>query len=156
MKKDKGKISGMTEKIQVKNKKILKRIVIILTIIILIIDICLYIKMKFDLSEIGSNHHQYENAGLIIGALFRYAALIWGILLIPILWLEYLLINLLIKMYNKFKDWKRVVLCSITLIVITIILILFIRIMALIVMTLVQYQSHGNTHSLHRVIRDVI
>ena len=120
-----------------KSKKVLRRIAIILSIIILIIDIYLYIKMKFNWSEIGSNHHQYENASLIISALFRYGLLIWGILLILIVWLEYLLINLLIKMYNKFNGLKRLFLCLITLVVTATILILFMRILVLIIVTLV-------------------
>ena len=125
------------EKIKLKSKKVLRRIAIILSIIILIIDIYLYIKMKFNWAEIGSNHHQYENASLIISTLFRFGTLIWGILLIPIVWLEYLLIKLLIKIYNKFNRLRRLFLCLIILVVIATILILFIRIMILIIMTLV-------------------
>ena len=93
--------------------------------------------MKSTWLEIGSNHHQYENASLIIAGLFGYGVLIWGVLLIPIVWLEYLLINLFIKIYNKFDGLTRLFLCLITLIVIATILNLFIRIMILIIMTLV-------------------
>ena len=121
-----------------KSKKVLRRIAIILSIIILIIDIYLYIKMNFNWSELGYNHHQYETASLIIGALFRFGTLIWGILLIPIVWLEYLLINLFIKIYNKFNGLKKLFLCLITLVVIATILILFVRIILLIVMILVR------------------
>ena len=84
-----------------KNKKILKRIAIILSIIILLIDICIYIKLKYTFIDIGSSHHQYENVSLIIVWFIRYAALIYGILLIPIVWLEYFLIKLVMKIYNS-------------------------------------------------------
>lgn len=120
-----------------KNKKVLKRIAIILSIILLLIDICLYIKMKSNWLEIGANHHQYENASLIIAGLFRYAMLIWGILLIPIAWLEYFLTNFLMKIYNKFEGLKRLFLCLITLVVMATILVFFIRMILLIVITLV-------------------
>ena len=121
-----------------KNKKILKRIAIILSIILILLDISLYIKMQSTWSEIGSNHHPYENAGLIIGGLFRWGVLIWAILLIPIVWLQYLLTSLFIKIYNKFEGLKRIFLCLITLVIIAIMLILFIRIILLIIMTLIQ------------------
>lgn len=120
-----------------KNKKILKRISIILSILLLLIDICLYIKMKATWSEIGSKHHQYENASLIIVGAFRYGILIWGILLIPIVWLEYFFTNLLIKIYNKYDDLKRLFLCLITLVVLVTILAFFIRMILLIIITLV-------------------
>lgn len=120
-----------------KNKKALRIIAIILSIIILIIDIFLYTKMKFTWSEIESIYNQYEKASSIIEALFIYGALMWGILLIPMVWLEYLLINLFIKIYNKFNNLKRLFFCLITLVMMATILILFIRIMLLIIITLV-------------------
>ena len=114
-----------------KNKKVLKRISIILSIILVLLDIWLYIKMQSTWSEIGSNHHPYENLGL-----FRWGVLIWGILLIPMAWLEYLLINLFMKIYNKFEGLKRLFLCLITFVVIVVILILFIKIILLVITTL--------------------
>lgn len=120
-----------------KNKKILKKIAIILSIILLLIDIFLYVKMKATWSEIGSDNHQYENASLIISGLFRYGTLIWGILLIPIVWIEYFLTNLLIKIYNKFDNLKRIFLCLIILVVLVTILVFFIRMMLLIITMLV-------------------
>ncbi len=122
--------------IQLKNKKVLKRITIVLSIILILLDIYLYMKMKFTWLEIGSTHHQYENASLIIGGLFRFGLLIWGILLIPVVWLEYLLINLLMKIYRKFDSLKRILLYLITLIVIILLLILFIKTISLIIITL--------------------
>lgn len=93
--------------------------------------------MKVTWSEIGFNHDQYENASLIMVGLFRYGTLIWGILLIAIVWLEYFLIILLMKIYRKYEDFKRVFLCLIILIIATIILVFLIQMILLIVMTLV-------------------
>ena len=119
-----------------KNNKILKNIAIIISVILLISDICLYIKMKYTWSEIGSNHHQYENASLIITGLFRYGALMWGILLILLVWLEYFLIKLFIKIYNNCNGFKKNFLCLITLVIISMIFLFFISILSLIIMTL--------------------
>lgn len=94
--------------------------------------------MQSTWSEIGSNHHPYENAGLIIGGLCRWGVLIWAILLIPVVWLEYLLTNLFKKIHNNFEGIKRIFLCLITLVIIAIMLILFIRIILLIIMALIQ------------------
>ena len=119
-----------------KNKKILKNIAIIISIILLILDICLYIKMKYTWSEIGSNHHQYENSSLIIAGLFRYGALMWGILLIPLVWLEYFLMKLFMKIYNNFDSFRKIFLCLITLVIMSIIFFFFISMLFLIIMTL--------------------
>ena len=121
-----------------KNKKILKRIAAFLSILILLIDICLYIKMNTTWSEIGSNHHQYENASLIIVGLFRYGTLIWGLLLIPLVWLEYFLFTLLMKVYSKFENFERLFLCLIIVIVTSTILVFFIKILLLIAIALIQ------------------
>ena len=120
-----------------KSRNIFKLIAIILSIVLLILNIFLYIQMKSDWSEMGSSNEQYENASLIIVGLFRYGTLIWGILLIPIVWLEYFLTRVFMKIYNKFSGVKKVFLCSIIFLLISIILIFFIRMLLLIIMTLV-------------------
>ena len=120
-----------------KNKRILKRIAIMLSIILLIIDVFIYINMKSSWLEISTNNHQYENASLIMTSLFKYGALIWGILLILMVWLEYLLVSLFIKIYNKFDALKRLFLCLLTLVPIVIILILFVKIILLIITILI-------------------
>lgn len=118
------------------NKKISKKIAIIISIILVILNICLYIKMKSTWLDIGANHEQYENASLIIAGLFRYGALIWGILSMAIVWIEYFLVNLFMNIYNKFCGLKKVILSIIILVIIIIIFIFFTRIIALIFMAL--------------------
>lgn len=117
---------------------ILKRISIILSIIIIVIEIVLCIKMQSTWSEIGSNHHPYENASLIMVGLFRWGVLIWGILLLPMVWLEYLLTNIFIKIYNRFEGLKRLFLCLITFILIVTILVLLIKTILLVIATLLK------------------
>ncbi len=119
-----------------KNKKVLKSIAIILSIILVLLDICLYIKMQSTWSEIVSNQNPYENASLAIVGFFRWGMLIGGILLIPMVWLEYLLINLLIKIYNKFDGLKRLFFCLLLFVAIATILVLFIKIITFITMLL--------------------
>ena len=120
-----------------KNKNLLKRIAIILSIILLLLNIFLYVKMRFTWSELDSTNEQYQSINLLVAGLFRFAILIWGILLIPMVWLEYFLIKLLIKIYNKFDGFKRILLCLIILVLIAIILDFFIRVISLIIVTLV-------------------
>lgn len=118
------------------NKKISKKIAIILSIILVILDICLYIKTKSTWSDIGANHDQYENASLIIVGLFRYGTLIWGILSIAIVWIEYFLVKLFMNIHNKFCGLKKIILSIMILVIIITILIFFTRIMSLIIMIL--------------------
>lgn len=124
-------------RIKLKNKNLLKRIAIILSIILLLLNIFLYVKMRFTWSELDSTNEQYQSINLLVEGLFRFAILIWGILLIPMVWLEYFLIKLLIKIYNKFDGFKRILLCLIILVLIAIILDFFIRVISLIIVTLV-------------------
>ena len=100
-------------------------------------DICLFIKMRTNMIEIGSNHHQYETAGLIIASLYEYGILIWGILLIPIIWLQYFLINSLIKIYNKYNNILKYLLCLILIIPIITIVVFFAKILFIIVKILI-------------------
>lgn len=118
------------------NKK-LKNITIILSIILVILDICLYVKMKSTWLDIGVNHAQYENASLLIAGLFRYGTLIWGILSITIVWIEYFLVKLFMNIYNKFYGLKKIILSIMISVIIITIFIFFIRIMSLIIITLI-------------------
>lgn len=124
------------EEINLKNKKTIRFIAILISIIILILDIIIYINMKTTWKEIGTNHHQYENFDLIISGLFTYATLIWGLLSILIIWIEYFLINLLAKIFNSFNGLKKLLFCLIMIVVIALLLIIFIKIMLLMVSTL--------------------
>lgn len=120
-----------------KGNKKLKNITIILSIILVILDICLYVKMKSTWSDIGVNYAQYENTSLLIAGLFRYGTLIWGILSIAIVWIEYFLVKLFMNIYNKFYGLKKIILSIMISVIIITIFIFFIRIMSLIIITLI-------------------
>ena len=120
-----------------KNKKLLKTISIILTMGIILVDIWLFIKTRNNWGKIGTDYDQYENLGIILGSLFEFGILIWGILLIPIIWLQYFLINLLINIYNKSNNTLKYLLCLIILIAIITILIFFIKILFIIIKILI-------------------
>lgn len=89
--------------------------------------------MKSTWLEIGSNYQQYENASLIMVGAFRFGALVWGILLIPIVWIEYFLTKLFINIYSKLYGFKKIFLCLITSVIMLILLVFFIRMISLIV-----------------------
>ena len=117
-----------------KNKKFLRGIAIILTIILVLLELYVYIKMKSTWLDIGSNYHPYENASLIMIGSIRFGALIWGILLIPIVWIEYFFTKLFIKIYSTLVGFKKIFLCLITSLIILMLLVFFIRMILLIVM----------------------
>lgn len=104
-------------------KKILKKIAIIVSLLVLLLDVYLYISMTTAWSEIDLG-----NYSLFLVGLFKYGLLIWGILLIPLIWIEYLLCNLVIYLYYKFEGLKKLFVCLIPTIAIVIVLIIFIRI----------------------------
>ena len=114
----------------------LKNIAILLSILIVIIDILLYIKMGITWDKIGESSDQYESASLLLVAFFRYGILVWGILLIPLVWLEYFLITLLIKSYIKFEKFKRIFLSVMLLSAISIVLVFCIKVLLLVCVAL--------------------
>ena len=63
--------------------------------------------MNYTWSDIVSNHNQYENASLIIAGLYRYGILAWGFLSIFIVWIQYFLVKLFIRLYNKLDGLKK-------------------------------------------------
>ena len=108
-------------------KKILKKIAIIVSLLVLLLDVYLYISMTTTWSEMGlGNYSDLVNCSLLLVGLFKYGLLIWGILLIPLIWIEYLLCNLVIYLYYKFEGLKKLFLCLIPTIAIVIVLIIFI------------------------------
>ena len=108
-------------------KKILKISLIIFSILIFIIDLIIFFK---------SNIFQIYNINSLIWALFHFSTLIYGIILIPIIWLEYYFISLSINIYYKFNGLKQILLLSFMLILIVILLIILIRIFILLIMVL--------------------
>ena len=84
-----------------KNKKIIRNIFIVLTVLILILTIYIYGRMYTSFLEIKNSTNQYKNAGLLLSNVFQYGIFIYSIGLIAIVWIEYLVLNLIIRVYNK-------------------------------------------------------
>ena len=119
-----------------KKSNILKKCTIALTIILIIMNICLYIKQSNSWSDLISSNNSYESAGLLISGIFQFGAFIYGLTSILILWLEYFFIYLIKKVYSKCNGLKKILFLSILSIVAIILLILFTRILLLIFFTL--------------------
>ena len=108
-------------------KKILKKIAIIFSIIILIIDIIIFFKM---------NLYKSIDINSLIWTLLHFSTLIYGMILIPIVWIEYCFIILLINVYNKFNNLKRILLLILVSILIFILLIILLKIFILLIFVL--------------------
>lgn len=108
-------------------KKIFKKIAIIFSIIILIIDIIIFFKM---------NLYKSIDINSLIWTLLHFSTLIYGMILIPIVWIEYCFIILSLNIYRKFNGLKRVLLLIFMFILIFILLIIFLRIFILLIMVL--------------------
>lgn len=113
-------------------KKILRNSAIILTIIIFLMNIFLYVEMKQVDSELLLSKEAYESAGLLISSIFQFGLLIWGFGLILIVWIEYFLCSLFIKIYNRFSGIKRALQLLAVLLAILILLVVSIGIIRLI------------------------
>lgn len=64
-----------------KCKKTLRKVAIILSIILLLLNICLYVKMKFTWDAIPSASNQHDSMNLLFHGLFSWAVLVYGIIL---------------------------------------------------------------------------
>ena len=100
--------------------------------LIVIIDMIVYIKLKHKISQ--PQGHPYENAGALIANMFYYSTFIGGLISVIIVWIEYLLINLLIIICNKLHGVKKVILSIILLGGILLLLITLIKVLCLVCM----------------------
>lgn len=112
-----------------KNKKLLKSCAIILSIFVLLINLILYIKLKSTSLMAMKSSDSYVILGSLISSMFNFGALIYGFCLILIIWIEYFLIKLIIKLLYKLQGIKKLVLVLILSIISVVLLWLFIRIM---------------------------
>lgn len=120
-----------------KCKKKLRKVAIILSIILLLLNICLYVKMNFTWDAIPNASNQYDSMNLLFHGLFSSAVLVYGIILIPIVWIEYLLLVLVIKIYHKFDGIIGTFLCLLISIIFILIFIFFVRMLIFIIFTLI-------------------
>ena len=120
-----------------KCKKTLRKVAIILSIILLLLNICLYVKMKFTWDAIPSASNQHDSMNLLFQGIFSWAVLVYGIILIPVVWIEYLLLVLVIKIYHKFDGIIGACLCLLISIIFILIFIFFVRMLIFIILTLI-------------------
>lgn len=120
-----------------KNRKILKNGTIILSILVLLIDIILYIKLKSTSSMIIQSNDSYANLGLLISNMSQFGALIYGLGLLLIIWMEYFIISFIIKLWNKLQGVKKVFSVLVLSIISVTLLIIFIRIITFIFILLI-------------------
>ena len=120
-----------------KCKKTLRKVAIILSIILLLLNICLYVKMKFTWDAIPSASNQHDSMNLLFHGLFSRAVLVYGIILIPVVWIEYLILVLVIKIYHKFDGIIGAGLCLLISINFILIFIFFVRMLIFIILTLI-------------------
>ena len=120
-----------------KNKKILKTGAIILSILVLLIDIILYIKLSSTSSMVMQSKDSYATLGLLISGMFQFGALIYGLGLLLMVWIEYFLISFIIKLWNKLQWLKKIFSVLVLSIISAILLIIFIRIITFIFVLLI-------------------
>lgn len=121
-------LGGVTLKYQ----KVMKRCAIILSIVFLVLEVYLWIRMQNTWDDLILSQSSYESAGLMFAGLFRYGSFFLGIFLIPIVWLEYWLITIFCHVYQKYLGFKKIFLATLIAILILVLLVLFIRILWLI------------------------
>ena len=120
-----------------KNKKILKTGAIMLSILVLLINLILYIKLNSTSSMALQSNDSYATLGLLISSMFQFGALIYGLGLLLIVWIEYFLISFIIKLWNKLQGLKKFFSVLVLSIISAILLIIFIRIITFIFVLLI-------------------
>lgn len=121
-------LGGVTLKYQ----KVMKYGAIVLSIVFLVLEVYLWIRMQNTWDDLILSQSSYESAGLMFAGLFQYGSFFLGIFLIPIVWLEYWLITIFCHVYQKYLGFKKIFLATLIAILILVLLVLFIRILWLI------------------------
>lgn len=121
-----------------RNKKILRNITIIISIIVVLIDIALYIKLRNSLDTFSNLENSIERAGGLIGILMYFGTFVWGIISLIILWIQYFLTILTIKVFNKLVGIKKWLLSSLLAVIVLVLIIIELRI--LVIMSLMLFK----------------
>ncbi len=107
-----------------KIKKIIRNICIVLTVLLIILTLFMYLKINNSWIKIKNSTNAYTNSGLLISNIFQYGIFVYSLLLIVIIWIEYFLLNQIIKLYNK-----KVIITMILSTIGIVLFIMFIRIL---------------------------
>jgi len=100
---------------------------IFISLIILVMTITLSLKSNYWFDTSLHLEESLQIAGGLIGTIFYFGTAVIGIITLAIVWIEYLLILLEIKIINKFKGKKKWALLSLTTIIIFLLLAIAIR-----------------------------
>ena len=100
---------------------------IVISLVIVVMTIALYLKSNYWFDTSLNLEESLQIAGRLIGTIFYFGTSIIGIITLAIVWIEYLLIILAIKIINKFSGIKKWTLLSVTTIIIFLILAVVIR-----------------------------
>lgn len=119
-----------------KNKKKFRNITIIISIIVLLINIGMYIKLNSSFDSLSNLENSLERAGGLIGVGFYWGTFIWGIISLILIWIEYFFIMLTIKVFNKLAGVKKWILFSLLGIIVLGLLLLIIRIINFMILVL--------------------
>ncbi len=100
---------------------------IVISLVIVVMTIALYLKANYWYDTSLNLKESLQIAGGLIGTIFYFGTAVIGIITLAIVWIEYLLILLAIKVTEKFIGIKKWALLTITIIIIFLLFALVIR-----------------------------
>ena len=120
-----------------KDKKTLRKVAIILTIIMILVDVILYKMLEVSALVEMSETSLVTDLAIMASVFFKLGVWISGIAAIPAIWIVYLLINLLNKVESKYEGTKKTILSVLIAIAILGILFYFVGILGLAILFMI-------------------
>lgn len=120
-----------------KDKKKLRKVAIILTIIMILVDVILYKMLEVSALVAMSETSLVTDLAIMASVFFKFGVWISGIAAIPAIWIVYLLINLLNKVESKYEGTKKTILSVLIAIAIFGILFYFVGIFGLAILFMI-------------------
>lgn len=120
-----------------KDKKKLRKVAIILTIIMILVDVILYKMLEVSALVEMSETSLVTDLAIMASVFFKLGVWISGIAAIPAIWIVYLLINLLNKVESKYEGTKKTILSVLIAIAIWGILFYFVGILGLAILFMI-------------------
>lgn len=120
-----------------KDKKKFRKVAIILTIIMILVDVILYKMLEVSVLVEMSETSLVTDLAIMASVFFKFGVWISGIASIPAIWIVYLLINLLNKVESKYEGTKKTILSVLIAIAIFGILFYFVGIFGLAILFMI-------------------
>lgn len=120
-----------------KDKKKFRKVAIILTIIMILVDVILYKMLEVSALVEMSETSLVTDLAIMASVFFKFGVWISGIAAIPAIWIVYLLINLLNKVESKYEGTKKTILSVLIAIAIFGILFYFVGILGLAILFMI-------------------